>query len=487
MQRKNFFSNLSAGLLAVGILTACHHTDDSFEDVSLLPPHLSDGNVSSASLVITTRATTETAEIGFPVYVYLFKDGTCHRRETINDADYALTMQIPEGNYSLYAVSGADGTRYVLPDVETALPTSVLAPRSGQTHGDLQVATYGSIPIKDGDKKEVPLALQRKVMLVEKVVIEHVPKDVTALSLEISPLYAAVALNGEYVDGTNASYDIPLTSDSERTWRAQQATYLLPVSANPATLTVYMTREGEKRGYIYSCSQALDANHKIRIHGTYTELDGVTLTGTITGSEWGEDIEIDFNFDDSGSAPSESEDPENGPNAGDDEEDDDNDDDDDDGDDEKDPTPGVTELPNVGDIYMGCYVLAHTSNGTAVTLLAPQEDAEVFKELEFNTNSNEKCTAAVAASLLNWPQEISTEWRTPSKSEAEIISSGYETINNAFSEQSIEFSLSKSRKYLYRDANGFLYTFQVGTTPGTGSRSTSDHLIAVADVKISAQ
>ena len=54
------------------------------------------------------------------------------------------------------------------------------------------------------------------------------------------------------------------------------------------------------RSYTYQTSDELEEGYKINIEGTYTEAVGVTLSGTIEGTEWKGERTIRFDFDESG-------------------------------------------------------------------------------------------------------------------------------------------------------------------------------------------
>ena len=468
---------LSSVVLLSGLLSACYHShSDVLEGDGFDSPEWTENALPNTELVISTRATAEgdEEEISYPIYVYLFKDGACVRRETLSDADATLSLDLVAGDYGLYAVAGANEAVYELPTVADATTESLLALRDAQTHGDLMVATpFPSLALEPGETRNVTLALQRKVMLLQEVVLNSIPQRITAVRFELSPLYAGVQIDGAYTSATSTE-SLSLAKGEGGTWSFAEGRYLLPASTSNAVLTVKLTSSEGTKSYSYVCVDQLEANYKIKIHGTYTET-GVTLTGTITGSAWAGEREITFEFDESGSSTSGG----SSESGGDDE------DDDDDSDTQDQPTtPGdVTELPQVGEVYQGCYVLA--VDGTRVTLLAPKKVNGIVGEYAEQTQIKSACAKA----LESWWGDYDAEWRMLSTAEAQIVSSQYGSI---IMEASFEDLLETTNRYIFNYGDTSVKYFEVGKAVGTGqyivpisSSYDNYYLIAVADVTIS--
>jgi len=324
---------LFASALAVLGLTACEKAlVDDIEDVG-------NGQVKNSVLQVRTRAggSADETTVAYPVTVYVFAGDECRAVQTIGDEGQTLNVPLVEGTYSVYAVGGASASDYLLPDASDALATSAIALREGHEHSDLMAASV-TATLVDGGTNTVTLGMTRKTMLILDVTIKKIPTAATAVSVTIAPLWQSLTIGGTY-STTNGSNTIALTRQEDgRTWQNAASVYLLPPCSQPASVSVNITVGGTTKTYTYSCSDQLEAGYKINIDGTYTEAVGVNLTGTITGATWLGERTVSFEFDESGSSAV--------------------DDDNNSSDDENGNTIG--DLPAVGSIYQGCFLLAST-------------------------------------------------------------------------------------------------------------------------------
>lgn len=312
-------------------------------------------------LNIKTRASaageTTESKISYPINIYIFYENSCVETTSIESGNSSISLKLPEGNYEVYAIAGADAENYNLPTKDNATKEYLISLKADKTHGDLMTAK-NNITLAYGEENTLTLSLDRKVMLLENVSIKNVPSNVTAVSVTISPLYENILLNGEY-SGENGSQTINLTKGSDgTTWENDVNTYLLE-ACGQATIKVSLKTDAVTKSYSYTCSDELKANYKINISGTYNE-NGITLNGTITGATWNGTKNINFNFDESGSTTDvntdgevEDEQKEEETNK------------------ETDETAtGIA--PQAGTLYKGCYVLRteQTGSGTKVTLMS---------------------------------------------------------------------------------------------------------------------
>lgn len=312
-------------------------------------------------LNIKTRASaageTTESKISYPINIYIFYENSCVETTSIESGNSSISLKLPEGNYEVYAIAGADAENYNLPTKDNATKEYLISLKADKTHGDLMTAK-NNITLAYGEENTLTLSLERKVMLLENVSIKNVPSNVTAVSVTISPLYENILLNGEY-SGENGSQTINLTKVSDgTTWENDVNTYLLE-ACGQATIKVSLKTDAVTKSYSYTCSDELKANYKINISGTYNE-NGITLNGTITGATWNGTKNISFNFDESGSTTDvntdgevEDEQKEEETNEGTDE-----------------TATGIA--PQAGTLYKGCYVLRteQTGSGTKVTLMS---------------------------------------------------------------------------------------------------------------------
>ena len=341
---------LFASALAVLGLTACEKAlVDDIEDVG-------NEQVKNSMLQVRTRAggSANEATVAYPVAVYVFAGDECRAVQTIGDEGQALNIPLAEGMYSVYAIGGASVSDYVLPDADDATVTSAIVLKEGKTHGDLMAAS-ATAALVDGGTNTVTLGMTRKTMLIQDVTIKKIPTAATAVSVTIAPLWQSMTIGGTY-STTNGSSIIALTRQEDgRTWQNAASAYLLPPSSQPASVSVNIAIGGTTKTYTYSCSDQLEAGYKINIDGTYTEAVGVNLTGTITGATWLGEKTICFEFDENGSSAVDYDNGSSGDDNG----------------------NTVSDLPSVGSIYQGCYVLASIvaddGQSAELTLLSPNE------------------------------------------------------------------------------------------------------------------
>lgn len=312
-------------------------------------------------LNIKTRASaageTTESKISYPINIYIFYENSCVETTSIESGNSSISLKLPEGNYEVYAIAGADAENYNLPTKDNATKEYLISLKADKTHGDLMTAK-NNITLAYGEENTLTLSLDRKVMLLENVSIKNVPSNVTAVSVTISPLYENILLNGEY-SGGNGSHTINLTKGSDgTTWENDVNTYLLE-ACGQATIKVSLKTDAVTKSYSYTCSDELKANYKINISGTYNE-NGITLNGTITGATWNGTKNINFNFDESGSTTDVNTDGEVEDEQKEEETNEETDE----------TATGIA--PQAGTLYKGCYVLRteQTGSGTKVTLMS---------------------------------------------------------------------------------------------------------------------
>ena len=421
-------------------LTACEKTlVEDFEDVG-------SGQVKNSLLQVRTRSggSTDEATVSYPVTVYVFQGDECKAAQTIGDEGQTLNIPLVEGTYSVYAIGGASVSDYVLPEVSDAVATSAITLRDGHEHSDL-MAAQATVTLIDGEANTVTLGMERRTMLLQSVVMKKIPTSATAVSVSVSPLWQSLTVGCNYA-GTAGSYTVALEKQSDgRTWQSNGTAYLLPPSSSPASITVRITTPSGTRSYTYSTSNELEAGYKISIEGTYTEAVGVTLSGTITGAAWLGERTIRFDFDESGSSSSDEDEEGNG----------------------NEESGGVSELPAVGTLYQGCYVLAN--NGTTATLLSPNEVAVGIIYIDY-LYDKEGLAAIISDKIAATAVNGISGWRLPTLAELNAIYSASETANVLF-EADGGTVLTNTRKYFYNDADGNLLCRMLNSPDSPGSEN----------------
>lgn len=364
----------------------------------------------NSTLVVRTR-TVETdgkdATISYPVNIYVFNSDntTCVDVTTIESADNPVSLKLPEGSYNVYAIAGADAANYDLPTKENATTETVISLKSGKSHGDIMTAT-NNVTLTYGEENTLTLSLNRKVMLIETVTINNVPSNVTAVSIEINPLYKSLLLNGEYSTETVGAQKIDLTKEADgNTWKNACNTYLLEASGK-ATIKVLLTTAGGTKSYSYSSSEELKANHKINITGTYTET-GIEINGTIKGVTWGVPVNITFSFDGNGNTTEENPDGDDGNGDG--------------------GNEASGNAPAAGTLYKDCYVLKSepTGNGTVVTLMS----TGYKDDWSFEVGNQESIKSEIDAGIAALSVDGISGWRLPTFEELEYIKDNIQEIS----------------------------------------------------------
>lgn len=415
-------------------------------------------------LNIKTRASaageTTESKISYPINIYIFYENSCVETTSIESGNSSISLKLPEGNYEVYAIAGADAENYNLPTKDNATKEYLISLKADKTHGDLMTAK-NNITLAYGEENTLTLSLDRKVMLLENVSIKNVPSNVTAVSVTISPLYENILLNGEY-SGENGSQTINLTKGSDGiTWENDVNTYLLE-ACGQATIKVSLKTDAVTKSYSYTCSDELKANYKINISGTYNE-NGITLNGTITGATWNGTKNINFNFDESGSTTDvntdgevEDEQKEEETNK------------------ETDETAtGIA--PQAGTLYKGCYVLRteQTGSGTKVTLMSTESKTR----LEFTKGDQESMKSSINNGLQELAVDDIENWRLPTLEELKYIKNNINLINENLenlNKKAILYSsggFSYSYYYMTEDGNISTYSLNLDTitnNPGSG-------------------
>lgn len=367
----------------------------------------------SSVLQIRTRSGSEAA-VSYPVNVYVFQNDDCKAVQVIGAADQALKLTLTEGDYSVFAIGGADAETYTLPAKEDATKTTPLTLNENKTLTDLMAAS-STVTLIDGGSNTLTLGLERKVMLVQSITISKVPAAATAVSLSMAPLYQALTVGTSYAAETGTA-TIALTKQEDgRTWKSTAEQFLLPPSSQPATIAVNITTSDGTKSYSYSSNEELEAGYKINIEGTYTEAVGVELTGTITGATWKGERTITFNFDESGATGSTTEEPTpSEPSSGD--------------------NTVTGDIPAVNTLYHGCFVLSVTEiddNSAEVVLVSPNE-VQVGKGKLALDRENINLYEYINSKIVEASVDGIDDWRLPTFAELVALKNKINLINGLF-------------------------------------------------------
>ena len=382
-----FVIHSAAAIIGFACLVSCSEQESDIQSVY-------ESSDNQLRIVTHTRGGEEGASS--VASIFLFNGSSEYVRTLQTDAAGSYTsasasVKLPQGAYTLCALSPSDLSHFQFP--ATPSPTSVISQAEGQAMGDLLMAS-ATASLDDGESQTVNLELERKVLELSTVTISQVPGEVTAVTVSVAPFYSGIRFNGSYVEESPLTCTFALAeSATAGVWEAAPHQLAFP-SKGVHTITVTFTRgETGSSSYTYTAENALTANNRYNISGTYTEPLGVTLEGAITLQAWTTDPSaIPFDFDesnaisDSGSGGSGTDDPNAGSGGSD-----------------------NTETPIAGQLYKGCYVVTvDGTNRTAVLLSQNEESGYKGDALSFVLPS-------LNESLSTWPSVfgVSGTWRIP--------------------------------------------------------------------------
>lgn len=417
-------------LFALCMLTACVNNipgDDSAEGGQ--PDSDADGSLNN--LNISTR----TQDIGtvptLPIHIYAFgSQGTFAAQQTLTTADADIVLQLPAGNYNIYALAGATDVRYHLPEASAASAEYTFTLQDGHTtHGEIQAGT-ANITLEDGRTTNLIITLTRIVAQVTAT-LSHLPADAAAVSIALQPLAQQFRLNGtcapqtgvttfaltpsnsgQSADGLNSDGQDSENQDTDgedtsRSWITTEPVYLLPSQENiTVSINITMT-DGNTRTYAYNSNIRLTANYKHSLQATYTEAHGPDINGSLQSTDWAGEQEINFDFGPGSSGSS-------GNN-----------------------TEPVTNLPAVGTLYQDCYVLAvtdATATSANLLLVAPGQWTNL------TTANAESTISAYTTGTLSG-------WALPTLAQAEMLHQARNKISD----------MNLAADYLFKDGSSLRY------------------------------
>ena len=392
-----FVIHSAAAIIGFACLVSCSEQESDLQSVY---------ESSDNQLRIVTHTRGGEGDASSVASIFLFNGSSDYVRTLQTDAAGSYTsasasVKLPQGAYTLCALSPSDLSHFQFP--ATPSPTSVISQAEGQAMGDLLMASAAA-SLGDGESKTVNLELERKVLELSTVTISQVPDEVTAVTVSVAPFYSGIRFNGSYVDESPLTCTFALAeSATAGVWEAAPHQLAFPSKGVP-TITVTFTRgETGSSSYTYTAENALTANNRYNISGTYTEPLGVTLEGAITLQAWTTDPSaIPFDFDesnaisDSGSGGSGTDDPNAGSGGSD-----------------------NTEAPVAGQTYKGCYVVSVDNDSHSVVLLSNSNKTGIGSEEALNS---------YLAGLAK-PVETNSNWRLPTFTECQVCFTDANTPN----------------------------------------------------------
>ena len=365
-----------------------------------------EGELTSRLSIVTRAPSDGETTIATPVQLYVFgSDGRCAAMQTLESEEAFPSIALAEGTYDVYALGGVDAMRYTLPSQADARSNTEIRLQPGKVLDDLMTSS-AHVSLADGEEEQLTLSMERRVVLLHGVTISHVPEDVEAITVSISPLHESLLLDGT-LSGTSGNHTVMLQCQSDgTTWKSAADTYLFPPSQKP-TISVSFQRESGTKSYAYTCKEELPANYKLTIEGTYQAELGVLISGSVTGVSWSGEKTISLTFNEKSDTVTGQE---NGEESGNNESGNQN-------------NGGSDEAIEEGKIYKGCYVL--TKSDTEVVLLSPTQEQSAS-----SSTGSSQTLSLVNTAVNNWNVDgVAATWRLPNLSEITKILENASVIN----------------------------------------------------------
>lgn len=227
--------------------------------------------------------------------IYVFNhQGALVEMKAISNSQ--ASFNLPAGTYQLTAVGGDHLTVFNLPTGSGTTTESLINLKEGESMSDLQMKQK-NVTIVDGDRLDQPMELERKVTCIESVEVTGVPVSATNVSMEIGSFYNAIKLDGTYPNNSVTNYQVALTVQNDgTTWKALPNKMLFPSNGLP-TIKITITDNKGFQQFSFTASEAMSANHKYKICGSYETMQGGVVSASLSAVDWAESSTIAFGFD----------------------------------------------------------------------------------------------------------------------------------------------------------------------------------------------
>lgn len=358
---------------------------------------LIDPTEGTTSLKVTTRAAM--GEVAYPVEILAYDiSGELKARQTIENANQSIKLQLNDGQYHITALSGQGS--YEAPGSYNLKSSTLGIPSAGTASEPLLMG--GADVSLSGASASVSLVMTYRVASLG-ITLAEVPAEVTSVTVGVSQQYGAIDMAGAYSGTSTASISC---HRSGALWRSD-IVYLMPGMGASTTLTLTLVNPQGQVSYSYELSEPLEAAVPYRMEGTYVESSAPYIAGVLTVEGWKSERTINFDF---GSGSNN-----NGGGGGIIEV----------------PTVQGTAIPAAGDAWDGhvvALVEPTAANEADLLLLSLHEEWDVYAPAaEGHEQEMWQLTAAYSEGALSG-------WSVPSKDEASLLKKRYggafEDLNN---------------------------------------------------------
>ena len=330
-------------------------------------------NEEHRSVNVLTRST---SPIQYPLTLYAFDadKGVLVASKIQHVADDELSLQLSTGNYYLVALAGVSGCN--VPSKPT-LSSLITVPSSGFFSSSLQM---GRAALNVIQNTTMSITLNNQLAAVN-VSFCDIPAEAESVTAHFYPMVSGLSLGGDYSGSTTIK--VPLEKEGDM-WNAPLF-YTLP-NEGPLHLTVIASTPNKIYSYGYALSCSLNPNTPYVFSGSIVE--GVMTNGSLPLDGWNETEYISFTFGDVNEED----------NTG----------------NEDDEVLGVEELPEVGTLWNGHFVVAYGDSDdetNRILLLSTMEWRGV-------TSATHEDTPAMAADIAStYTEGDFSDWRIPTRDE----------------------------------------------------------------------
>lgn len=225
---------------------------------------------------VITRSATSSSSIAYPVTVNAISStGDIVARQQIESASESLSLSLPEGDYTLVAISGSRS----MPDGYATVPTMT---------GKTRVSVSGS-------SVSANIIMGYAVARLD-ISLSGLPASVSDATVTFSPLYESLSEAAEYTGESQAV--IPLKHNTDGTWTTGTV-YVMPSAKAETVMTVTMNIPGQTPvAYGIAYHEGLRASVPYSFKGVFSgeQNSDVEVTGTLSCGDWSDVVEGEFSF-----------------------------------------------------------------------------------------------------------------------------------------------------------------------------------------------
>lgn len=384
----------------------------------------------SSTLKVTTRAATGEA-VDTPISLYLYDtSGSLVASQTLSSTAESASLEIPAGTYHLTALAGASA--YIAPASYDDYTASLSMPAAGYAAEPFLMG--GADLTLSGGNVQLNVVLSYQVAAVN-VTLQGVPQSVTAVSVSLSPQYAAIDMARAFTGSSTAT--VPCTL-SDTGWTTETF-YVFPSADITPTFTFAFTTADGVQQYAYTAAQTFTSAVRYHLEGTYSGQETWQIAGNVTMGDWLRDETISFDLGDNtpSAATSSSTDT---------------------------PSATTTSLPAACSVWNG-HIVALVLNSTAtsedILLLSTTDASDVYapKAVGHETDLATLTTAYQEGTL--------TDWRIPTAEEARLLRTAYAGSDNLLPLNTLIENVNGNNLYniteLDSDKNNARYLCEDGT------------------------